>query len=299
MIVGLLFVVLGVTAVLYQAGQARRRSAASGLSVALLRLLARVAPPDRRGWIDAMLAEHDAIDDPAQRRRFARGCLRSALLAPAGRDNAALIVDATVGLGVTAAATLAGYGLVHYPGLRDDWTWIVYLTAFVVGLAGYTVAGLSADTLGSPGARRVGVLVGMPAIVLSWAAIEYSAPVSGGTALIVTLLPAVAALCALRTDRNPDSGVVAAVCCALVTGLGSFVGYAVGTYATAGRRPTAALLHEFARSGTRNYRTWMVGDNLGGACFLLIFIPLVGITIGLVAARLAAPPAITPGPDDH
>jgi hypothetical protein len=172
MIVGLLFVVLGVTAVLYQAGQARRRSAASGLSVALLRLLARVAPPDRRGWIDAMLAEHDAIDDPAQRRRFARGCLRSALLAPAGRDNAALIVDATVGLGVTAAATLAGYGLAHYPGLRDDWTWIVYLTALVVGLAGYTVAGLSADTLGSPAARRVGVLVAMPAIVLSWAAIE-------------------------------------------------------------------------------------------------------------------------------
>jgi uncharacterized membrane-anchored protein YhcB (DUF1043 family) len=37
----------------------------------------------------------------------------------------------------------------------------------------------------------------------------------------------------------------------------------------------------------------MVGDNLGGACFLLIFIPVVGIAIGLVAARLAAPRAMT------
>jgi hypothetical protein len=294
MLIGLLFVVVGVAVVLRTAGRARRRSAASGLSVQLLRSLARVAPPERREWIDAMLAEHDAIDDPARRRQFARGCLRSALLtAPGARDNAALLVNSTIGLGVAAAATLAAFGLVHYPGLRDDGTWIVYLTVFVIGLAGYALAGLTAATLGSPHARRVGVLVGVPAIVLSWAAIEYSAPVSGGTAMIVTLLPAVAALWALRQDGNPDDGVVAAVCCALVTGLGSFVGYAAGTFATVDRRPTAALLHAFAESGTRNYRTWMVGDNLGGACFLLFFIPAVGIAIGLLAARLAAPRAVT------
>jgi hypothetical protein len=121
----------------------------------------------------------------------------------------------------------------------------------------------------------------------------YTGPVSGGTVIVVTLLPVIAAVCAVRRDRNADSGVVAAVCCALVTGLLSFVGYAAGTYATADRRPTAALLHEFARSGTRNYRTWLVGDNLGGACFMLIFIPTVGIVLGLIASRLPTPRALT------
>src|SRR5262249_37426226 len=117
-------------------------------------------------------------------------------------------------------------------------------------------------------------LVGVPAVVLSWSAVVYSGPVSGATTLVVTFLPAVAALAAVRREGDRDSGVVAGVCCAVVTGLLSFAGYVAGTYATSERHPTAALLHEFAQSGARNYRTWMVGDNLGGACFLLIFIPV-------------------------
>ena len=53
----------------------RRPSARPGLASRLLVTLARDAAPEAREWPLAMLAEHDAIDDPRERDRFARGAV--------------------------------------------------------------------------------------------------------------------------------------------------------------------------------------------------------------------------------
>src|SRR5262249_4485281 len=107
--------------------------AAVGVSVAVpaLRALARYGAPAQQEGVAAMLAEHDALDDPAARRRFARGCLRAAVVGPGGGDGATTLVLAGVGGAIALAAGLAAFGLVHYPGLRDGWSWLVYLGLFV------------------------------------------------------------------------------------------------------------------------------------------------------------------------
>ncbi|HYZ29422.1 MAG TPA: hypothetical protein VE570_10230, partial [Thermoleophilaceae bacterium] len=47
-----------------------------------------------------------------------------------------------------------------------------------------------------------------------------------------------------------------------------------------GGSPTSALLAEYHRSGARDYATWEVGDNLGGAVFLLGFVLVAGTAAG-------------------
>src|SRR5262249_52942074 len=160
----------------------------------------------------AMLAEHDALDDPAERRRFARGCLRAAVVGPGGGDGTTTVVLAAFGAAIALAAGLAAFGLVHYPGLREGWSWLVYLGLVTVGL-------------GSPAARRRGVVAALPALVTSWAAAHGDGVVAYGLALAAVLLPANAALYASRLDRRPESGIVAATCCAVLAGILSFAGY--------------------------------------------------------------------------
>jgi hypothetical protein len=65
-------------------------------------------------------------------------------------------------------------------------------------------------------------------------------------------------------------------------------GYAISTYPDDTRAPTAAPLAEFHRSGAR-LPDWLVGDNLGGATFLLAAILIAGTTVGLATALISTP----------
>jgi hypothetical protein len=116
-------------------------------------------------------------------------------------------------------------------------------------------------------------------------------------AMSTSLLPALAALVAIRREPRRADGSIAAGCCALTAGLATFIGYVFVTYTTDGGTPSARLLDDFRRSGARDYRTWVVGDNLGGAVFLLGFVLIVGIALGLIAAHATAPGAQVPDPD--
>src|SRR5262249_36367693 len=102
------------------------------LTVTVLHRWAPLAAEPPRSWMHALPAQHDAIDDPAERRRFARGCVRAALVAPGGGDGATLLMRGAVAAAIASAAGLAAYGLVHYPGQRDDLSWLVYLGLFTV-----------------------------------------------------------------------------------------------------------------------------------------------------------------------
>jgi hypothetical protein len=103
-------------------------------------------------------------------------------------------------------------------------------------------------------------------------------------ALSTILLPALAALLATRRAPRGANGAIAAGCCTLAVGLATFIGYVFVTYATDGGTATSQLLEEFRRSGARDYRTWAVGDNLGGAVFLLGFVFVVGIAVSVITA---------------
>ena len=55
--------VFGLVLLVVAIGIARRRST-DGLAVVVLRALLDLLPSARQEWIAAMLAEHDALDDP-------------------------------------------------------------------------------------------------------------------------------------------------------------------------------------------------------------------------------------------
>lgn len=112
---------------------------------------------------------------------------------------------------------------------------------------------------------------------------------SYGLNLVIVLLRVVAAIWAGRRDHSAASGAVAAVDTALLAGLLFFVDFVFTTYATGSGTPSGVIFQEFIRSVARDFRTWSVGDNLGGACFMLCFIPVIGLALAIPLSRLATP----------
>jgi hypothetical protein len=249
---------------------------------------ALVAPPGRE-WLDAMRAEHASIEDPSERRRFARGCVRAALVAPWRPDGTAVLLRAVVAVAVAVAIAvaigLAAFGLAHYPGIRSGW-WIPELGAFIVILAIYAALGLRLSLLGRPAARRAALLAALPAAALCAAAAGGDGAWSYALALATVALPALAAAIAGRTGDR-DGAALAAGLCAVIAGLLAFAGYVTVTYATDGGTATPALLDEFRHSGATDYATWAVGDSLGGAIFMLAFVLTAGAALTALLAVVA------------
>jgi hypothetical protein len=275
------------TAVLIVRAARNPERARGSLAFQALRATSQISTADRREWFDAMLAECSSIDDEGERRRFARSCLRGAFFVTSGdgTSSALLIV---LGALIAVAGSLAVYALAHYPGLRSGTAWIVYFTGFLGGLVLYFVAGVYAAGLGSANARRIGILCGLPALPFCWACARFNGAWTGAIGMSTLLLPALAALLAIATERSRSSATAAAMSAAVVAGLLAFIGLAATSYSMSSNHPTAMMLREFRASGEHDYRTWMVGDNLGGACMMmLVFIPIIGLPLGLLAARLA------------
>jgi hypothetical protein len=262
-----------------------RRS--GGLGMVVLEALREVSGPARRAWIDAMLAESHTIEDPRERRRFTRGCARAVLAAPAAPDSTPLLPRVAVGASVAAAAGLAVFGLVHYPGLRQGSASMVYVAVFVVGLVLYALAGAQTANWGTASSQRAGVVAAVPAVASAWIAASSNSAASFAVAMVCVLLPGLAAVWVVRR-HGAGAGVAAVAVGALTTGLLFFIGYVTTTYATGSGTPTGVVLQEFTHSGLHDFRTWSIGDNLGGACFMLLFVPLVGAAVGLLAARITA-----------
>jgi hypothetical protein len=182
----------------------------------------------------------------------------------------------------------SGWFIIPYPGLRTGWGWIIDLAVFLAIVAGYSLAGVHLGRLGSAAARRAGLLAGAPAALCGWWIAQSNGGAIGYAAMLVIALPcAIAATIVAKRQQRTDQAAVAAMCAALSAGLFAFVSYVATTYATL-RPPTAALLQEFARSGAHDYRSWVVGDDLGGAVFLLLFIPVLATALGILFARLAS-----------
>src|SRR5262249_55691941 len=101
-------------------------------------------------------------------------------------------------------------------------------------------------------------------------------------------LPAWGALVMLCTRRGVERAFVAATSSAVLAGLAFFVAFTATTYAPSTPAATSATLHEYASSGMHSYRAWAIGDSLGGACFMLVFVPIVGLALAGIACEFAA-----------
>ena len=265
----------------------RRPSARPGLASRLLVTLARDAAPESREWPLAMLAEHDAIDDPRERDRFARGAVvaivtRRPWIRTPGRVD--VVVD---GACMVAAISLATTCLVVYPGLRAGTTWIVEAVLFGLGLAAYGCAALVASRFGTRTDHVVGAAAGLSAGVLGVLVGLLPGQSAVRLASLVILLPAGAVLTDRLVGRSRATPWVAGCTSALTAGLSFFVGFVTTSLATSGGAPTAAALAQAQRSGIHPFSAWAIGDALGGASFMLVYALAVGTLIGLGTAAAA------------
>jgi hypothetical protein len=249
-------------------------------------LAGALAPPARREWLEAMRAEQSLIEDPRERRRFARGCARALLIRSRSSDRTTAAMRSVVVATSAVAIGLAMFGLVDYPELRTG-LWLAYVAMFVAVLAVHAALGSRLARLGPGEARRIGLLCAVPAAGIAAAA----AAVSGGLSLALLCLllapPAVAGWIAARRDGRIGSGVVAAGAACVLAALLSFIGFVTASYVVGGGSPTPELLADFHRSGMHDYATWAVGDSLGGAVFMLALFLVFGAPVGVAVASLA------------
>ncbi|MDQ6731687.1 MAG: hypothetical protein M3022_15725, partial [Actinomycetota bacterium] len=198
-----------------------------------------------------------------------------------------------VAAAIAIAIGLAVFGLLRYPGLRSGW-WAADVTVFLLALGVHGALGARLALLGSPRARRIGLVAALPAAGMAAAAAESSGAVSYALALAVPALPAAAGWTATRVEHRVGSGVVAAATACVLASLLTFSAFVIVTYIQNGAAPTPALLAQFHHSDVRDYATWAVGDNLGGATFMLGFVLLLGASLGVGAASVAPPRVSSP-----
>ncbi len=276
------FVVVTAVAVVIAQGRRRPVAADAGGDTAerMLVAVARLAPEARRQWILAAVAERRASYDRRGRRQLALGAARAALTRSA--TSSPVDVERLTGALAVMVLALAAFGLVHYPGLRDGVAWLVYLVLLVIGVVGYVLGALVVSRIGQP--SRFAIEAALPALVLSALAATGTGPASLAIVVAIFVLPGITGFVLARRTRSWARGLVDATACGLLAGLFAFVGYVTVLYVTDGGTATAGLLAAFRASGARDYRTWIVGDDLGGACFMLAFIPVAAIAVGVVAS---------------
>ena len=240
-----------------------------------------------------MLAEYDALRDPGVRRRFARGCLRAVVASPTRADRTATALRGLSDLFVACAIALATYGLVRFPGVRVGWAWLVALAVFLLTVSGYAFGCSRLSRLGSPQNRWLGVLAGTPAALCGWWAASSNSVVSLPLVMVAAVPIVIVALYVIRRHRRADEAVVAVSGASLTAGLVTFIAYLSTTYATGGGPSTPVLFHQLARSGAPDHPSWRIADNFGASVFLLLFVPLVALTLGSSSPdwpRRATPP---------
>jgi hypothetical protein len=176
---------------------------------------------------------------------------------------------------------LAAISLVRFPGLRVGSAWWIELGLFVLGLGCYAAVTLVLSHFGTTRDHVVGAGVALMALGVAWVVGSYNGAPSVLLTSLVVLLPALAVLfdCALFDERK--TAWVAGATCAVTAGLAFFGGYVAATLANSGGSPTPALVAEALRSGIHPYAAWAVGDSLGGASFMLVYVLVVGGLIGL------------------
>ncbi len=119
-----------------------------------------------------------------------------------------------------------------------------------------------------------------------------SLAVPAGVPIAVLGLGSVVALAfgwlATERARSLRTGLHCVGFVAVLAGMAVFLLWAGESVACAGRPYDAGLLRDFRSSGVRDLATYAVGDSLGTAMVLLLLVPLVSLTAGLMGCAAAA-----------
>jgi hypothetical protein len=242
-------------------------------------------------WGRAMLAELAQLEGRRTRWVFALGCVRSIAFRMPRSGAQRLVTAGALGAAVASVAIVA-VALVQYPGLvSGSRTWFA-IGVFVGLLLTYVAAtaNLGSQVVDSRLLLTAGV--GGGAIAAAWMAVGLDASLDGPKALSVSLLglgPLVGiAIGWLATARSGSSrvGIACVGLASLIAGYALFLLWAGETVATAGRPYDAGLIRDFRTSGTTDLATYAVSDSLGAAMMLLVLVPLVSLTSGLVGAAV-------------
>jgi hypothetical protein len=246
----------------------------------------------RPEWGRAMLAELAELSDRRARRGFALGCARSLAFTMPPRGATRVV---TIGAFLAGAASLAivAVGLVRYPGLVSGARAWVAVGVFSTLIVLYVVAAarLGAQLLDGY-LLRTAVVAGA-AIASSWLAIGLDASEDGSEVLSMVLLglgPLVAVASGWHATARSGSTRVGFLCVgitALVAGFALFLLWAGETVLTGGQPYDTGLLRDFGTSGAPDLATYAVDDSLGTGMMLLLLVPLVSVTTGLVGAAAA------------
>jgi hypothetical protein len=279
-------IVLAIVAVgcsMWFAAQNRRHD--DPLAVRILQTGMTAVRPDEHEWIAAMVAEYRAIEDPVSARRFARGCLWVALSTSTPSGVTAKLGSAAT-TAVTASALAVGvYGLIAYPPARSGALWPVFLAMFVVLLALYQLVGLQVAQLVPRWLRLVPLIAGLPGALVGWRLAVTGAVVSAPVILVAMVPPLLATIVVAKRTRDAGRTAVASAGAATTSGLFAFIAYLATEYMTGGGPRTPGDLHLFVLSGAHDYTAWAISDELAGALFLIVVVPLVVALICAVLIR--------------
>lgn len=260
----------------------------------VLAVAVRLLPADRAQWGRAMVAELSHLHGRSSRRRFVVGCLRAVLQAPRGQDAPG---RALVGVVVSAAVGCVGlvsYGLVHYPGLRTGTGVWVATAAFLAAVVVYLLTAVVVVGRLTGPCRRVLplVLLGGPAITVLWLLVGTAATSSSVPGVLpVVLIPlgslALGGAAAWR-GRSAAAGRQVVLLAALLAGMLLFLGWAGAAVVTGGQPYDPGLVRDFHSSGAPDLATYAVDDDLGSGMMMLLLVPLLTWTLGVVGASLTA-----------
>jgi hypothetical protein len=266
---------------------------------ALVSFAVRGLPAHCEEWGRAMRSELEHVGGGKPRWRFSAGCLWAAMLIQArvmvgrpARDAAFMRVS--VFTGIAAAIALPVYGIVRYPGLRSTpnvWPSTAALVALLLVYAAITLALSSSSTARSRLACRYGLFGGLavgaawlvalspPHLLKAWVALPLAVALLG---------PAVVALLAGRSARNPKAATQAALWSGIVGGLAVFAVWLSTTYLNDGRPYDPGLIQDFHRSGAPDLATYAVGEGIVNGIVLLLMVPIVALALGSLAGRFGA-----------
>jgi hypothetical protein len=262
----------------------------------LIALAAEGLPPGRQDWGRAMAAELHQVRGNRARWRFSLGCAQASALIQAramfsSRDHGGKSLRAFVLAGIAAAAALALYGLIRYPGLgADPHAWAT-MAGFLALVLIYAVLILALSSGATPRARGHGLAGGL---LTGGAWFAVLSPVDALKEwvllpLFVALLaPACAAYMAARRGRDVTAAAHTALSSGVIGGLVLAIAWVTAAYVRDGRPYDAGLVRDFHSSGASDLATYAVRGDLYTGLELLVFIPLLALAFGSLAATRAS-----------
>ena len=212
--------------------------------------------------------------------------------------GASRVTAAVMACGVTACVTLAVWAARRYPQPADgpDHRYALLCPLLAVVLAGYVGLALWVSRRLYDGRRaaRCGLAAAM-FMAAAWTAgfllhEQLGLPTSGWAWLPALAAPLAAGALATRQGGHPGDGVIAGLWAGLFGGLAQFIVAMTTTYSSISwyahdRQNIAdALLHRQPSA------VWIVGDNLAGSIFMLIFIPVLSVILAIAGTDLGQKP---------